>query len=55
MLIVKHFPKSDNPHSRYISGNTDSERHGQIHVQKAVFQRILRDTTWQMGRNSVAI
>ena len=27
MLIFKQFPKSDDPHSRCISGNTDSEKH----------------------------
>ena len=32
MLIFKHFPKSDHPHSRCISGNTDLEKHGQINV-----------------------
>ena len=27
MLIFKHFPKSHDPHSRCISGNTGSEKH----------------------------
>ena len=27
MLIFKHFLKSDDLQSRYISGNTDSEKH----------------------------
>ena len=32
MLIFKQFPKSDDPHSRCISGNSGYGKHGYINV-----------------------
>ena len=32
MLNFKHFPKKDDPHSLGISGNTGSEKYGEINV-----------------------
>ena len=54
-LNWKYLPTKDDPHSWCISGNTGSEKYVQIDIWKAVFQRTLRQTTWQMGRNTVAI
>ena len=55
ILNFKHLLKKDDPRSRCISGNTGSEKYGWINVSKAVFQRTLRQTTRQMGRNTLAI
>ena len=55
ILNFKNLPKKDDPHSCCICGNNSSEKHGLINVWKAVFQRTLRQTTWQMGGNSLAI
>ena len=55
MLNFKHLPKKKEHHSSCISGNTGSKKQGEINVQKALFQRILRQTTQQMYRNTVAI
>ena len=55
ILNYKHLPKKDDPRSWCISGNTCSEKYGYIYVQTAVFQATLRQTTRQMGRNTVAI
>ena len=54
-LNYKHLPKKDDPRSWCISGNTCSKKYGYIYVQTAVFQATLRQTTRQMGRNTVAI
>ena len=55
ILNFKHLPKENGPNRWCISGNTDSEKQGEINVQKALFQRTRRDTTWQMYRTAVAI
>ena len=55
ILNFKHFPKKYDPHSWCISGNTISEKHDEINVSKAVFQRTLRQATWKIGGNTVAI
>ena len=51
----KDLPKKDDRHSSCFWGNLGSEKYGYIYVSKAVFQRTLRHTTWQMGRNIVAV
>ena len=48
-------PKQDDPHSWFISGNTDCEKYGEIYVSEDVFQRTPRHTTRQMGRKTVPI
>ena len=55
ILNFKDLPKKNAPHSSCFSGNLGSEIYGYIYVSKAVFQRTLRHTTWQMGRNIVAV
>ena len=55
ILNFKHLPKKYDPHSWCNSGNTASLNYGYINVWKAVFQRTLRQTTWQMGQNTVPI
>ena len=54
ILNFKHFPKKDDPHRWWLSGNTSSEKYGEINVLKAAFQRTLRQTTSQTGGNTVA-
>ena len=54
ILSFKHLPKND-PHSLCISGNTGSQKHGYINGWKTVFQKTLRQTTWQIFRNTVGI
>ena len=55
ILNFKHLPKQDDPHSSFISGNTDCEKYGEIYVSEDVFQRTLRHTTRQMGRKTFPI
>ena len=55
ILNFQHLHKKDDPRRCCISGNTSSENYGEINVWKAVFQRTLRQTTQQMGQNTVAI
>ena len=55
ILNFQHLHKKDYPRRCCISGNTSSENYGEINVWKAVFQRTLRQTTQQMGQNTVAI
>ena len=55
LLNFKHLPKKDDPDSWSISGNTGSEKNGEINIQKAVFQRTLRQTIRKMCRNTIAI
>ena len=55
ILNFKHLPKKDDPHSSCISGNSGSEKYGQINVHKAVFQMTFRETTWQMGLKTVTV
>ena len=55
ILNYKYLPKKDDPHRWCIFGNAGSKKYGYINVQKAMFQRTLRDLTWQMSRNFVAI
>ena len=55
ILNFKHLPKKDDPHSWCISGNPGSEKHGYINAWKALFERTLRQRTWQIGRNDIPI
>ena len=55
ILYFKHLPKKGDRHSRCVSGNTGCEKYGEINVQKALFQRTIRQTTQQMSRKSLAI
>ena len=55
ILNFKPLPKQDDPHSSFISGNTDCEKYGEIYVPEDVFQRTLRHTTRQMGRKTFPI
>ena len=55
ILNFKHLPKENGPNRWCISGNTVSEKHGGIYIQKALFQRFLRQRTRQMYRNTVTI
>ena len=55
ILNFIHLPRKGDPHSRCVSGNTGFEKNGEINVQKALFQRTIRQTTQQMGRKSLAI
>ena len=55
ILNFKYFPKKHNPHSWCISGNTSSEKYGEINVWKAVLQRTLRQTAKQICQNTVPI
>ena len=55
IFYFKHLPKKEDPHSRCVSGNTGCEKYGEINVQKALFQRTIRQTTQQMGLKSLAI
>ena len=55
ILNFKHLSKKEDPHSWCISENTSSKKYGAINVWKALFQKILRKTTRQLGRNTVRI
>ena len=55
ILKFNPLPKKDNPHSWCISGNTSSEKYGEINVWKAVLQRTLRQTAKQICQNTVPI
>ena len=55
ILNFKHLKKKDDPPRWCLSGNTGSEKYDYINVGNAVFQRTLRKTVRQMGRNAVAI
>ena len=55
ILIFKHLPKNEEPHSWCISWKSGSKKYGKVIVLKAVFQRTLRQTTQQMGWKTVAI
>ena len=55
ILNFKDLPRKGDLHSRCVSGNTGFEKYGVINVQKALFQRTIRQTTQQMGRKSLAI
>ena len=55
ILKFKHLPKKGDPHSRCVSGNTGCEKYGEINVQKALFQRTIRQRTQQMGQKSLGI
>ena len=55
ILNFKHFPRKDDPDSWCISGNTGTEKYGEINVEKAMFQKTLRQNTQQMGQNTVPI
>ena len=48
-------PKKDDAHIWCICRNIGSEKHGYVNDLKAVFQRTLRQRTWQVYRNIVAI
>ena len=50
ILNFKHFPRKDDPDSWCISGNTGTEKYVEINVYKAVFEKTLRQTIWQMGK-----
>ena len=51
----KHLRKKHDPRSWCISGSTGSEKYGYINVQTAGFQRTVRQKTWKMGHDTVAI
>ena len=55
ILNYKHLPKKGDPRSPCVSGNTRCKKYGEMNVQKALFQRTIRQTTQQMGRKSLAI
>ena len=55
LLNFKHFQKDDDPYSWCIFEIKASEKRGYIIVEKIVFRRTLRQKTWQMGWNTVAI
>ena len=55
ILNFKHLTKKGDPHSPCVSGNTGCEKYGEINVQKALFQRTIRQTTQQIGQKSLAI
>ena len=54
-LNFKHLRKKHGPRSWCISGSTGSEKYGYVNVQKAGFQRTLRQTTREMGPNTFAM
>ena len=55
LLNFKHLPKKGDPQSGCVSGNTGFEKYGEKNVQKALFQRTIRQTTQEMARKSLAI
>ena len=54
-LNFEHSRKKDDPHSRYISQNTVSEKGYSINIFKIVFKRSLPQKTWQKGLKTVEI
>ena len=54
-LNFEHSGKKDDPHSRYISEITVSEKGDSINVCKIPFKRSLPQKTWQKGPKTVEI
>ena len=50
ILNFKDLPRKHDPDSWCISGNTGTEKYVEINVYKAVFEKTLRQTIWQMGK-----
>ena len=54
-LNFARFQKKDDPHTRYISQITVSEKGDSINVGKIPFKRSLLQKTWQKGPKAVEI